>query len=45
MKTWMKPKLAQIDIGMEVTRYLPSELDIVTKNACGAGSAPSAPKR
>ncbi len=27
MKTWFKPEITEIEAGMEVTSYLPAELD------------------
>ena len=27
MKTWMKPEITEDQVGMEVTSYLPAELD------------------
>jgi coenzyme PQQ precursor peptide PqqA len=34
MKTWSKPVVATVDAGFEVTRYLPSTLDVAAKRAC-----------
>jgi coenzyme PQQ precursor peptide PqqA len=34
MKTWTKPSVATVDAGFEVTRYLPSTLDVAAKRAC-----------
>ncbi len=34
MKTWSKPAAATVDAGFEVTRYLPSTLDVTAKRAC-----------
>ena len=34
MKTWNKPAVANVDAGFEVTRYLPSELDLRAGRAC-----------
>jgi coenzyme PQQ precursor peptide PqqA len=34
MKTWTKPLAATVDAGFEVTRYLPSELDVAARRAC-----------
>jgi coenzyme PQQ precursor peptide PqqA len=34
MKTWTKPFAATIDAGFEVTRYLPSELDVSARRGC-----------
>jgi coenzyme PQQ precursor peptide PqqA len=34
MKTWTKPLAATVDAGFEVTRYLPSELDISARRGC-----------
>jgi hypothetical protein len=34
MKTWTKPLASTTDAGFEVTRYLPSTLDIAVKRAC-----------
>lgn len=35
MKTWTKPLAPAVDAGFEVTRYLPSQLDIAARRACG----------
>ncbi len=34
MKVWTKPSAAATDAGFEVTRYLPSTLDIAAKREC-----------
>jgi coenzyme PQQ precursor peptide PqqA len=34
MKTWTKPAAATVDAGFEVTRYLPSALDLAAKRSC-----------
>jgi coenzyme PQQ precursor peptide PqqA len=34
MKTWTKPAAAAVDAGFEVTRYLPSALDLAAKRSC-----------
>jgi hypothetical protein len=34
MKTWSKPVSAGTDAGFEVTRYLPSTLDLAAKRSC-----------
>lgn len=34
MKLWTKPSTASVDAGFEVTRYLPSTLDVAAKRAC-----------
>jgi coenzyme PQQ precursor peptide PqqA len=34
MKTWTKPVVATVDAGFEVTRYLPSQLDVAAHRAC-----------
>ena len=34
MKTWTKPGVSTVDAGFEVTRYLPSTLDLAAKRAC-----------
>jgi len=34
MKTWTKPAAATVDAGFEVTRYLPSSLDLAAKRSC-----------
>jgi coenzyme PQQ precursor peptide PqqA len=34
MKTWTKPAASTVDAGFEVTRYLPSTLDVAAKRAC-----------
>lgn len=35
MKVWTKPAAATVDAGFEVTRYLPSQLDVKAGRACG----------
>ncbi len=34
MKEWKKPAAATVDAGFEVTRYLPSELDVQARRTC-----------
>jgi coenzyme PQQ precursor peptide PqqA len=34
MKTWTKPAAATVEAGFEVTRYLPSTLDLAAKRSC-----------
>ncbi|MFZ0572297.1 MAG: pyrroloquinoline quinone precursor peptide PqqA [Rhodomicrobium sp.] len=34
MKTWTKPGAAAVEAGFEVTRYLPSELDLAARRSC-----------
>jgi coenzyme PQQ precursor peptide PqqA len=34
VKTWTKPAASTIDAGFEVTRYLPSTLDVAAKRRC-----------
>jgi len=34
MKTWSKPAAVTTDAGFEVTRYLPSTLDVAAKRSC-----------
>jgi coenzyme PQQ precursor peptide PqqA len=34
MKTWTKPAADTVDAGFEVTRYLPSTLDVAAKRSC-----------
>lgn len=34
MKKWTKPAAATVDAGFEVTRYLPSELDVKARRNC-----------
>jgi hypothetical protein len=34
MKVWTKPVASTVDAGFEVTRYLPSTLDVAAKRAC-----------
>lgn len=34
MKTWTKPMAQGTEAGFEVTRYLPSTLDIAAKRTC-----------
>lgn len=29
MKTWMKPAVREQEVGLEVTSYLPAEIDII----------------
>jgi coenzyme PQQ precursor peptide PqqA len=33
-KTWSKPSVGAVDTGLEVTRYLPSTLDVAAKRSC-----------
>ena len=35
MKTWAKPSAGTVDAGFEVTRYLPSTLDVAANRTCG----------
>ena len=44
MKTWTKPAAASTDAGFEVTRYLPSALDIAAKREC-SGMRSNSPER
>ncbi|MBJ7534363.1 pyrroloquinoline quinone precursor peptide PqqA [Rhodomicrobium vannielii ATCC 17100] len=34
MKVWSKPVVTAVEAGFEVTRYLPSTLDVAAKRAC-----------
>jgi hypothetical protein len=34
MKTWTKPVATPVESGLEVTRYLPSALDVAAGRAC-----------
>jgi coenzyme PQQ precursor peptide PqqA len=34
MKVWTKPTASNADAGFEVTRYLPSTLDVAAKRNC-----------
>jgi hypothetical protein len=34
MKIWAKPAASAVDAGFEVTRYLPSMLDVAAKRTC-----------
>jgi len=34
MKIWTKPAVGSVDAGFEVTRYLPSTLDVAAKRTC-----------
>jgi coenzyme PQQ precursor peptide PqqA len=34
MKAWTKPVVQQTDAGFEVTRYLPSALDVAAGTVC-----------
>ena len=34
MKIWTKPAVGSVDAGFEVTRYLPSTLDVAAKRSC-----------
>jgi coenzyme PQQ precursor peptide PqqA len=34
MKTWTKPVVTTVDAGLEVTRYLPSALDVAAGRSC-----------
>ena len=29
MKTWMKPTVREQEVGLEVTSYLPAEIDVI----------------
>jgi coenzyme PQQ precursor peptide PqqA len=29
MKTWMKPSVREQEVGLEVTSYLPAEIDVI----------------
>jgi coenzyme PQQ precursor peptide PqqA len=29
MKTWMKPQVREQEVGLEVTSYLPAEIDVI----------------
>jgi len=29
MKTWMKPEVREQEVGLEVTSYLPAEIDVI----------------
>ncbi len=29
MKTWMKPEVRETEVGLEVTSYLPAEIDMI----------------
>ena len=29
MKTWTKPEIREVEVGLEVTSYLPAEIDII----------------
>lgn len=29
MKTWMKPSVRETEVGLEVTSYLPAEIDVI----------------
>ena len=29
MKTWMKPSVREQEVGLEVTSYLPAEIDLI----------------
>jgi coenzyme PQQ precursor peptide PqqA len=29
MKTWMKPEVREQEVGLEVTSYLPAEIDLI----------------
>ena len=29
MKTWMKPSVHEQEVGLEVTSYLPAEIDLI----------------
>ena len=29
MKTWTKPEVRETDVGLEVTSYLPAEIDLI----------------
>ena len=34
MKVWSKPGASAVEAGFEVTRYLPSQLDLVARRTC-----------
>jgi coenzyme PQQ precursor peptide PqqA len=34
MKSWAKPIATSVDAGFEVTRYLPSTLDVAARRTC-----------
>lgn len=34
MKVWTKPEAQTVDAGFEVTRYLPSTLDVAARRVC-----------
>ena len=34
MKTWSKPGATAVEAGFEVTRYLPSQLDLAARRTC-----------
>jgi coenzyme PQQ precursor peptide PqqA len=34
MKIWTKPAVGSVEAGFEVTRYLPSTLDVAAKRTC-----------
>ncbi len=29
MKTWSKPEVRELEVGLEVTSYLPAEIDVI----------------
>ena len=42
MKTWMKPSVREQEVGLEVTSYLPADIDIIALvilNAQASGNA------
>jgi hypothetical protein len=34
MKIWSKPGASAVEAGFEVTRYLPSQLDLAARRTC-----------
>jgi len=36
MKQWNKPEVREVEVGMEVTSYLPAEIDVIYKDNPGA---------
>ncbi len=34
MRIWTKPAVSTVDAGFEVTRYLPSTLDVAARRTC-----------
>jgi hypothetical protein len=39
MKVWTKPAAPAVEAGFEVTRYLPSTLDVAARRACAKATA------